>query len=607
MSTEVRKQVKWLVLCVVVLLFSILMSSWIQGDFGKVEVSTVNIMTPDGEVMAAKVFKPYIATPDNPQAAVINMHGYQNDKGAQDPASVELARRGFVVIAPDALGHADTTGGIAWGTPGGNQYIVEYAIGLPFVDAENIGVMGHSMGGMNAVQLPALFPDNIKGIAQQASEPGSPELPNVLMLQAKYEEFEGFREGQFVTTDLINNPDRLAKLGLTEPAQWDTTYGNVEDGTLRRMAYIPIDHHLLPLMNKTNAEVVDWFRITLKGGDGGPMWIEPTSQIFMWKEIFGFIAMLVLLISLLPLTNLLLASKYFSSVSQPMPTGYIPNKKVWWKVATINVLLGAIIYPVTTNWGGIGGKIEFILPFMKLEMGNGVAAFFFVSALVGAIMFYFWYRKAAKTEGVTMYDMGMSFDKKKTVLDWNILGKTAFVGFVLFMWMYVLTALSQNLLGMEIRFGWPYFRQFHTMERAGYFVLYLIPALMFFLVNGGIFLFGQARLAEYETPKKTQWMWWVYTVYAMVAGLFLVWLFQYLPWFLGAGPGFEITGITGNLLMQISTSMWPLMLFVYIPEFLILYWFLVWFFRKTGKIYLGAIIIASIATWFLAAGSILLP
>lgn len=605
MSTEVKKQVRWLILSVVIIIFSILMATWIQSDFGKVEVRTINIITPAGDVMAAKLFRPKSATADNPLAAVVNMHGYQNDKAVQDPASVELARRGFVVLAPDALGHGDTEGGIDWGGPGGNQYMVEYLISLPFVDAENIGVMGHSMGGMNAVQLPALFPDNIKAIAQQASLPGSPELPNVLIVQAKYEEFEGFRELQFLTDDLTSSETRLAALGIAEPVEWDTTYGSVEDGSLRRMAYINMDHHLLPLMNKTNAEIVDWFRITLKGGEGGPMWIEPTSQIFIWKEIFGFIALLTVLMSMLPLTNLLLASKYFSPVAQPMPNRYMPAKKDWWRVATINVLIGAILYPITTNYGGIGGEIENWLPFMNLEMGNGVAAFFFVSAVVAAVLFYIWYR-GAKKDGVTMYDMGISFDEKKTVLDWNIIGKTAFVGFVLFMWMYSITSFCQSILGMDIRFSWPYMREFSNAGRIGYFFIYLIPALMFFIMNGGIFLFGQARLKEYETPRKTQWMWWIKAIYVMVTGLFLVWLFQYLPWFLGAGPGFEITGITNNILKPISTSMWPLMLFVYIPEFIILYWFLVWFYRKTGRVYLGALVIASVATWFLAAGSILI-
>lgn len=603
-----RKQFYWFIVCVAIILFSVIMAALIQSDFGKVEVSIVKIETFQGETLVAKLFRPKIATAENPLPAVINMHGYQNDKSVQDPASIELARRGFVVIAPDALGHGDSQGGVSWAGGDnvmGNADALAYLISLPFVDAEHIGAMGHSMGGMNAVQLPALFPENVKALAQQASLPGAPALPNVLILQARYEEFQGFREMQFLTDDLTSSETRLAALGITDPVEWNTTYGNFDDGTARRMEYINMDHHLLPLMNQTNAAIVDWFRMALKDGQGGSMWIEPTKQIYMIKEWFGFLALLTTLVSLLPLTNLLLATTFFKPVAQPMPNRYFPTKKTWWVLATINLLIGGILYPLTTMYGGIGGKIETWLPFMKLEMGNGVAAFFFANAVVAFILFLIWYR-GAKKKGVTMYDMGVSFDENKTVIDWKIIGKTALLGGILFMWMYLLAAFCQSTLGMEIRFAWPYMREFGQPNRIGYFFLYLIPGLLFFLVNGGIFLFGQARLKEYATPAKTQWMWWLKALYAMVTGFFLVWVFQYLPWVLGAGPGFEVTGITDKIIPAIGTSMWPLMLFVYIPEFIIIYWFLTWFFRKTGKIYLGALVMASVVTWFLAAGSVLL-
>jgi hypothetical protein len=96
-------------------------------------------------------------------------------------------------------------------------------------------------------------------------------------------------------------------------------------------------------------------------------------------------------------------------------------------------------------------------------------------------------------------------------------------------------------------------------------------------------------------------MWWLKNIYAMVLGLFLVWAFQYIPWFLmSMGPGFENIGLA-----QYS-GMWPLMLFVYIPEFLVLYFWLTWFYRRTGRIYLGALVVAGVAMWFLTAGTIVL-
>lgn len=604
MKSDLRKQVYWLFALVVIITFSVTMTHLLESDFGKVDVSIIRIVDPNGHIVVAKLFRPKIATADNPVPAILNMHGYQNDKNVQDPFSIELAKRGFVVLAPDSLGHGDS-GATGLDVMGwfadptyvmGNETALSYLITLPFVDGSKIGATGHSMGGMNAVKLPALFPDNVKAIVQQASAPAN--LPNLMMLQARYDEFLGFRENQLRTEELTSSETRLAALGLTTSIEWDTTYGSFADGTARRMALINMDHHFLPLTNKAVAEAINWFNLALRDGNGGPMWSEPTKQTFMIKEIFGGIALISALLTMLPLTSILLTTPFFAPVAQPLPKRYIAKKNYWWLAATINLLIGGFLYPLTTQYGSIMGKIETWLPFMKMEMANGVAAFYLVNAVVCFVLFLLWFRNAKKKD-VTMYDMGVSFDQKKTKIDWKIIGKTVLLGVILFAFMYLLEGFFQWALGQEIRFAWPYMRQFSSTNRVGYFFLYLIPALLFFLVNGGIFLFGQIRQKEYETPAKTQWIWWLKAVYAMVTGLFLVLCLQYLPWLLGGGPGFEMLGLPQ------FTSMWPLMLLVYIPQFIILFWFLVWFYRKTGRIYLGALMISILVTWFMTAGSII--
>lgn len=606
MKPEVRKQLYWLIGCVVIIFLSAMMAYALEREFGKIVVTQVRIIDKNGDVVAAKLYQPKTATAENPAPAIINMHGYQNDKDVQAPFSIELARRGFVVLAPDALGHGDlTTTGMNIGgwfaDPTyvmGNETALAYLITLPFVDASNIGAMGHSMGGMNAVKLPALFPENVKALNQQASSPGSPELPNVLITQARFDEFAGFRENQPRTENLTSSETRLAALGLTGPIEYEETYGNFADGTARKMTLINMEHHFLPLVNKSVAEAVIWMNLALQGGEKGSQWIEPTSQIFMWKEIFGLITLLVTLFSLVPLTNLILASGYFQPVAQPIPNRYVASPKIWWIFATINALIGAVLYPLTTQWGFIGGKIETYLPFLKMQMANGVAWFFLANAIVCAVLFFIWYR-GAKKKGVTMYDMGASFDQEKWKFDWGIIGKTLLLVFILFAWMYILEGISQWFLGQEFRFAWPFMRQFSSLNRVGYFFIYLIPALLFFLINGGLFLFGEIHQKEYSTPRKSQWIWWLKNVYAMVFGLFLVWLFQYVPWFtMGMGPGFENVGLA-----QFS-GIWPLMLFVYIPEFIILFWLHTWFYRRTGRIYLGALMISILITWFMTAGTV---
>ena len=180
-----------------------------------------------------------------------------------------------------------------------------------------------------------------------------------------------------------------------------------------------------------------------------------------------------------------------------------------------------------------------------------------------------------------------------------MIGKTAVLGVLLFAWMYLLEGISEWALGIEFRFLWGFMRQF-SLNRFGLFLIYLPPALIFFLLNGGIFFFGQARLKEYNSPARTQFIWWIKICFAFMFGLLIVWAIQYVPYlYLGMAPGYEALGLPQYAQMR------PLMLFVLIPEFSFLLFLNIWFFRRTGRIYLGALVAASMATWFTAAGSLI--
>lgn len=596
------KSAIWLAVGIAVIALAAGMARLIETNFGKVDVRTIRISDENGVILAAKLYRPLAASANAKMPAVINIHGYQNDKLVNDSFAIELSRRGFVVLSPDVIGHGDSGSGI--NVPGvqtdplytgGVQTVFEYAKSLPYVDAANIGVMGHSMGAIITIRMGANNPD-VKALDIQCGFAGDPGLRNVLLSQARYDEFNIFRENQFTVDDLPSNKTRMEAFGLTSPVAWDTTYGSFADGTARRAALIDMEHHLLPLQPKAVAEGVSWMNQALRGGKAI---LDPYSQVFMWKELLGLVTLLGALALLFPLTNLLLSLPWFAAVSQPLPSRYAAGKGRWWLFAVINAAIGGITYPIMTQFGALGDKVQAILPWFKLQVGNGVFLWLVVNVVIGLVLFAFWYRGARKREGVTMYDMGLSFDKDRTRLDWSILGKTFLLGTLLFAVLYALEGISEWAFGQEFRFVWPYMRQFPNPERFGLFVLYLIPAFAFFFVNGGLFLFGQIRQKEASTPAKTQLVWWVKVLFAFLAGLLVVWMIQYLPWYLfNAGPGFELLGLP-----QFS-AMWPLMLQVYIPEFAVLLFLHVWFYRRTGRIYLGALMTSGLMIWFLAAGSV---
>ena len=132
------------------MLLSCIFTSMIQTNFGSVAVKEINWVTDNGYTMNAWVFIPDGATAETPAPAVVTSHGMFNNKGMQDLNFVELARRGFVVLAQDMPSHGDSgdTDGYG-GTMMGMYESVKVLAKMPFVDATRIGITGHSLGGMS--------------------------------------------------------------------------------------------------------------------------------------------------------------------------------------------------------------------------------------------------------------------------------------------------------------------------------------------------------------------------------------------------------------------------------------------------------------------------
>lgn len=168
MNTSVKRSVNWIIIMVVIITLAAGMARLIETDWGKVKVDNIFITDEAGNKIAARLYLPVTATVESKAPAVINIHGYQNDKLVDDSMAIELSRRGFVVVSPDILGHGDSDpkfelGGILTGaSTAGMESIYLYAKSLPYVDAANIGVMGHSLGAILTTILGAINPRSMR-------------------------------------------------------------------------------------------------------------------------------------------------------------------------------------------------------------------------------------------------------------------------------------------------------------------------------------------------------------------------------------------------------------------------------------------------------------
>lgn len=192
-------------------------------------------------------------------------------------------------------------------------------------------------------------------------------------------------------------------------------------------------------------------------------------------------------------------------------------------------------------------------------------------------------------------DLGVGFGRKDRKEVGEILVKTAGIVCILFFYMYIITFIASWAGQVELRGPWSGMKLM-TLMRYEKFWVYFPSILVYWLVCGGMYMFGQMRQGDTDKEWKTYIFWFIKICFMMLAGLALLLAIGYLPpaWNISAFP------FIGNG----SWAMEILQLFGLIPGFMVLCFIAIFFFRKTGKIYLGSVICGVLGTWFTVTSTI---
>ncbi|MGR6980103.1 alpha/beta hydrolase [Testudinibacter sp. P27/CKL/0425] len=569
------------------------LASQIERDFGRIDVSTIHIMTEEMKPMVAKLYRPITATQENPAAGLLALHGYQSDKEATSTfGALELAKRGFVVLALDQFGH-----GFSTALPASNKNMsganngYQYLKSLPFVDQHSLGIFGHSTGALNAIRVAKMNPDH-KAVNGLSSNGGDPEIHNYLLTQGLYEEIGGYRERTFPVKNLVHNKNRLTAFSLPEDEtlKWSTTYGNFNDGSARRADLVNGTHLGVMIAAESNRRAIEWFNTALQKNDKTD-WLDPAEQSYWYKEFAGLFALFSALISALFLAAGLLHQPYFQAVSQKVSETVAITPQKQWAFALFNIVITLFCYPLLTQWGGANEPIAAVFSFMPLEMGNGIITWLTISAILNLIFFLRWQKSA----NVNLAILGVMGNHQPT---FTVITRFLSLSIVLIGWLYILATVCHWYWGVELRFLWPFLKPL-TPERAELFLIYWIPILAFFTVYNGLILNIQMKQKLYRTFTSTLLVWTTKTVFTAVGGLILLWLFHFVPNFMQIGPGFDLVGLP-----QFG-GRWMMMLAVIIPQFIVLLFINNWCYLKTGYIYFGAFFCSLLMTWILVGGQVI--
>jgi len=385
--TLVRRNSFWLALSLVLVLLSAIGASLVQTSAYSVTVKDLKWETSSGEAVSALLYKPNGVSAENQAPAIVLTHGWWNNKEMQDANYVELARRGYVVLALDMYGHGDSDylpyDNLALGGTGLYDG-VKLVADLPYVDPDKIGVSGHSNGARaanfsvamdNAAESPliaAVLLVNNDGVYTDAANDNAYfdlyGTRDTGIIADQYDEFF-FRsyspEGAVLTPprEFIGTPNAQSFLNYgIDPAdaddtrEADTVYTD-GDGDAMRVIYTPAQTHPWGTISKDSVtDQVNFFEESF----GAPNPIDAGSQVWQVKEAFTTLGLIGFGIFLLAFARALLTTRAFAGLRLDTPRPIAANTRkglawFWGGLVVLAIVSGAswIILSQATWLGGI--------------------------------------------------------------------------------------------------------------------------------------------------------------------------------------------------------------------------------------------------------------
>lgn len=296
MTRQLKRAAILAIAAVIAIVGGLSFSAHIQAGPG-VTVEAVHFRGKSGAAMRALLFRPASATASHPAPAILAIHGYLNSAEMQGNFATEFARRGYVVLAPDQRGHGASdppTFADGFGAPDALAYLRA----LPFVDRDNVGLEGHSMGGWSVLAAAASNPDGYRALILEGSSVGAPFAPpgtatfprNLLVVYGTRDEFGGFMWGPEAPVHTGTTQKIMMTFATTGPVQPGRLYGDIATGDARLLLTPHVVHAWLHESAAGIGPAIDWFARTLKGGSPLPA----SDQIWPWREGGAAMALIAL-------------------------------------------------------------------------------------------------------------------------------------------------------------------------------------------------------------------------------------------------------------------------------------------------------------------------
>ena len=428
---------------------------------------------------------------------------------------------------------------------------------------------------------------------------------NVVMVNGKYDDLgAGAQWSTDGTTSAMGGVYfdhwyRIAQdgSGLTEIGSMNTeTILNNNDlatalnsRSARMVCYAPTDHCGLYFSNEANrmymvvmSQALNYNRGDLTDPSTVPL--ANTSNIWIWRALCNFVAMLAMITMIFPIVGLLLKTKFFSGVVAESKEIEAPEpltkngRTAYWVFGVVTIILTFLALRHANNdlpphWAG--GMFSQLPPKIFSLVATSTIGFWFLimCAVIGLVLFI------AKV--VVNKKLGIAADVKELNLKISVgaFFKSLLLTIIVIASCYTAMVISMYIFGQDFRF---YESMFAEMRAAcwSYAVPYFIVfTVMYFIINLGINYGARKDISEGKEL--------VMNVLFNSIGAWLVVVGSYASRLAWTGKSFSEFTLSYSMLLYIPVS-------VIINRKL---------FKMTKSVWLGTLINAALVSWLMVCKS----
>lgn len=358
-----------------------------QTDWGKVRIERQSITAADGSTVSTLVYFPSSATAENKAPAIVINHGRSNQAHSNDTWSMELARRGYVVLSPDLFGGGESTTG---DRNAQSLSITQYAMTLPMVDSSDINLIGYSAGCGTSLKVAQQLPGKIHSVLEVF---GPFIVSNALGDNTDLGNL-GFDFGVIKSTadqydyNFIGNPESCRQFMEQAYASGNVSSGAYLTSRSGHSLYYQEVSGTLHQTGNISGETIDAILNYEQHISPAPTPKPSSDQAWLPQQIFSGIACVDLMFLFVALVQLMLEMPFFRDIRNERPK--LPARKgalPWVLDLILGILIPTVLFvPVSAYfmlWTGAGTPLSTIFTSANF---NGIVGWLLVAiGLVGII------------------------------------------------------------------------------------------------------------------------------------------------------------------------------------------------------------------------------